>query len=98
MCSLPRPQVRSDPTDDYYALAGIFKSTKTMENFTKVARWYENEIATPDELAAKAAHAKLVADQKAAIQKVVEDANRHSWPGLRGAALPQDAEQKYPED
>jgi len=33
--------------DDYYALAGIFQSTKTMEHFKKVARWYENPLATP---------------------------------------------------
>ena len=44
-------------TDDYYALAGIFKSTRTMENFVKLARWYENDLATDAELAQKAAHA-----------------------------------------
>lgn len=32
-------------TSDYYALAGIFKSTKTMEHFTKIARWNECTIA-----------------------------------------------------
>jgi len=34
------------PTADYYSLAGIFKSTKTMENFTVVARWQERPIAS----------------------------------------------------
>jgi cytochrome c553 len=29
---------------DYYALAGIFKSTKTMENFNVVAVWHEHEL------------------------------------------------------
>jgi mono/diheme cytochrome c family protein len=38
------------PTEDYYALAGIFKSTKTMENFSVVARWQERPLATPDVL------------------------------------------------
>ncbi|MCA9176625.1 MAG: PSD1 domain-containing protein [Planctomycetales bacterium] len=34
---------------DYYGLAGIFKSTRTMEHFTKIARW--NEASLPmDEL------------------------------------------------
>lgn len=33
-------------TDDYYALAGIFKSTRTMEHFTKIARWNEVSLAT----------------------------------------------------
>ena len=35
------------PTADYYALAGIFKSTKTMDNFRVVARWQERPIASP---------------------------------------------------
>ena len=36
-----------DPVDqkDYYGLAGIFKSTRTMEHFTKIARW--NEVSLP---------------------------------------------------
>src|SRR5262249_23214334 len=38
---------------DYYAMAGVFVSTKTMENFTKIARWYENPIARPGDLAKK---------------------------------------------
>jgi hypothetical protein len=35
--------------DDYYALAGIFKSTKTMENFSVVARWQELPLGSPQE-------------------------------------------------
>lgn len=31
---------------DYYAMAGIFKSTKTMENFRVVADWYERPIGS----------------------------------------------------
>ena len=53
--------------DDYYGLAGIFKSTRTMENFKKIARWYENSLASPDELARKAAHDRLVAAGKKEI-------------------------------
>ena len=63
------------PMSDYYALAGIFKSTKTMEHFKKVARWHENSIATSDELARKAEHERKVAEQKAVIDKFVADAN-----------------------
>ncbi len=36
---------------DYYALAGIFKSTRTMENFTVVARWQERPVATSEAIA-----------------------------------------------
>jgi hypothetical protein len=34
---------------DYYGLAGIFKSTTTMENFSVVARWQELPVAVPSE-------------------------------------------------
>jgi len=33
------------PTADYYSLAGIFKSTKTMEHFNVVAKWHEHVLA-----------------------------------------------------
>ncbi len=32
------------PTADYYALAGIFKSTRTMDHFKVVARWHERPL------------------------------------------------------
>ncbi|MCH2210501.1 MAG: DUF1549 domain-containing protein [Fuerstiella sp.] len=32
------------PTEDYYSLAGIFKSSKTMENHEVVAVWYERQL------------------------------------------------------
>ncbi len=51
---------------DYYALAGIFKSTKTMENFKVVAEWHEHELAT------RADREKL-----AAIEKRVSEIRRN---------------------
>jgi Protein of unknown function (DUF1553)/Protein of unknown function (DUF1549)/Planctomycete cytochrome C len=33
------------PQADYYSLAGIFKSSKTMENFKVVAKWHEYVLA-----------------------------------------------------
>src|SRR6185436_5596481 len=63
---------------DYYGLAGVFVSTKTMENFKKVARWYENPLATPDELKRKAesdaAAAKLKERIKGLTAKRDDDA------------------------
>ena len=35
------------PTRDYYALAGIFKSTKTMSNLATVAMWTERPLTDP---------------------------------------------------
>ena len=51
---------------DYYALAGIFKSSKTMDNFGVVARWQERPIAVPEIVAERdrlqAAAAAIQAD------------------------------------
>src|SRR4051795_11167061 len=33
------------PQADYYSMAGIFKSSKTMENFKVVAKWHEYVLA-----------------------------------------------------
>ena len=54
-------------TEDYYALAGIFKSTKTMEHFTKIARWNEVDISTDAERAQQQRHAALVKAKEAEI-------------------------------
>ncbi len=62
-------------TADYYGLAGIFKSTRTMEHFKKVAKWYENPLTTATSAAAKAAFDEQVAVKRAAIQTLVERAN-----------------------
>ncbi|MFZ4507905.1 MAG: DUF1549 domain-containing protein, partial [Fimbriimonas sp.] len=49
------------PAKDYYALAGIFKSTKTMQNFRVVAEWNERQLGpkeTQEKLAAIEAEIK----------------------------------------
>jgi len=52
-------------TSDYYALAGIFKSTKTMEDFKVVARWQELPLATRAAIEARQEHqARLAAKQE----------------------------------
>jgi cytochrome c553 len=59
-------------TDDYYALAGIFKSTQTMESLKTIAKWHENEIATADQLRHRDEHTAQVAAKQAEIQKQIE--------------------------
>ena len=44
------------PQADYYSLAGIFKSSKTMENFKVVAKWHEYVLAPPEDRARLQAH------------------------------------------
>ncbi len=60
---------------DYYALAGIFKSTKTMDNFRVVARWHERPIAGT-ELQELARHQeKKLAEKREAILKLKAQAD-----------------------
>ncbi|MEZ6033094.1 MAG: DUF1553 domain-containing protein [Planctomycetaceae bacterium] len=58
---------------DYYAFAGIFKSTKTMDNFSVVARWQERPVALPEVVAErdrqKAAADAIQADITQRMQK-----------------------------
>ena len=61
------------PTRDYYALASIFKSTKTMENHKVVAVWHEREVNTPEQQAVLESYMKKHGVQKAAIDKLIAD-------------------------
>ncbi len=63
---------------DYYALAGIFKSTRTMETFKKVARWHEVSLADEADLARQAAHDAKVAAKKKEIAALVERRKQQS--------------------
>ncbi|MDR3638345.1 MAG: PSD1 and planctomycete cytochrome C domain-containing protein [Isosphaeraceae bacterium] len=86
-------------TADYYGLAGIFKSTRTMETFTKVAKWYENPLASDADLARKAAFDQEVAAKKKAIQSLIDDANKRLKADKGDAfTLPKDPEPLYPKE
>lgn len=61
-------------TVDYYALAGILSSTRTMESLTIVAKWNENSIAKPEDIDLRTTHESRIADQKARIATAVEAA------------------------
>ncbi|HUQ94373.1 MAG TPA: DUF1549 domain-containing protein [Bryobacteraceae bacterium] len=55
------------PTADYYSMAGIFKSTHTMDNFKVVAKWHEHVLAPKADRDRLAAHeARLEAKRKEA--------------------------------
>jgi hypothetical protein len=59
---------------DYYALAGIFKSTRTMENFTVVARWQERALASRDAVERDADLKRKIAATQADIERLEADA------------------------
>ena len=58
------------PTADYYALAGIFKSTKSMQNHKVVAMWNERALAPDEGRSRLEAHKKHVARLEAEIKKL----------------------------
>ncbi|MFA6542836.1 MAG: PSD1 and planctomycete cytochrome C domain-containing protein [Limisphaerales bacterium] len=74
------------PTADYYAMAAIFKSTRTMDSFKIVAKWHETSLATPEEEAAQAAFDKRLAAQKSAITTLTNKANAALLADLRARA------------
>ena len=99
---------------DYYALAGILKSTETMESLKRLARWRENVLATPAEQdahrrmqarieALKSEIATLVAKTRealAATQPATQPAPQPpAPPGAAAAAKPAAVpEEAFPEE
>ncbi len=82
--------------DDYYGLAGIFKSTRTMESFTKIARWQENPIPLSADTARKTQHEQQVSLKAQQIEERIASAKR-KLPDPAGETVPQDVEKRFPE-
>ncbi len=83
--------------DDYYGLAGIFKSTRTMESFKKVAKWQENLIALPEELARKEKHEQRISEKKSQIEDRIAMAKGKLAPPT-GETVPEDLEKRFPQE
>ena len=85
-------------TADYYGLAGIFKSTRTMDQYTKIAQWHENPTPTPETLALKTTHDAEVAKRKESVQAFTEKADGLVKASLTAEqAVPEKLEDHYPE-
>ncbi len=63
------------PTEDYYSLAGILKSSKTMEDFNVVATWHEYVLAPKEQRDALDAHLAKIKTKNDAIQKITRAEN-----------------------
>ena len=63
------------PTAEYYSMAGIFKSSKTMENFKVVAEWHEFVLAPADNRAQLEAHLDQIKAKQDAITAVTKAEN-----------------------
>ena len=86
-------------TEDYYSLAGIFKSTRTMETFKTIAKWQEHEIATAEQLKQKEQHQQQVKAKSGEIEQFVKAANEALVSSMaEGAKLPEKPEEQYPEE
>lgn len=85
-------------TADYYGLAGIFKSTRTMDSYIKIAKWHENPVATPAELARQAEYDSQHAAKKQAVDAFVAQADKQAKESLAADAKPPDKlDTLYPE-
>jgi hypothetical protein len=84
------------PTDDYYALAAIFKSTQTMDSLKTLAKWHEPAVATPEDYRLQEAYEKQVAAHKLSITNFVAEANRVLLVTIKTNALPKNPEKLYP--
>ncbi|MCX7400437.1 MAG: PSD1 and planctomycete cytochrome C domain-containing protein [Planctomycetales bacterium] len=90
-----------DPIDtaDYYGLAGIFKSTRTMDTYTKVAKWHEHPLKSAEATQMQADYEAQVAAKKLAIDTTVRSADEALQASLPdGAVLPESKESQYPEE
>jgi len=63
------------PQSDYYAMAGIFKSSKTMENFKVVAQWHEYVLAPKPDRDRLAAHLALIEAKRKEAGKITSAEN-----------------------
>jgi len=82
-------------TADYYALAGIFKSTKTMDSLKTIAKWHEHSFATPAHKKLKEKHEALIATQKKVVNAFTAKANQQLLVELKLKKLPANPEGKY---
>jgi cytochrome c553 len=55
---------------DYYALAGMFYSTKSMQSYGVVARWHERAVGTAESVAKLAEHEKTRTTASDIVKKV----------------------------
>jgi mono/diheme cytochrome c family protein/cytochrome c553 len=89
-----------DPIDtaDYYGLAGIFKSTRTMETYKKVARWHENPLPSDDARALKATYDQQLADKQRAVDMFLAEAKEALQRQHPGQKPPETLEAQFPEE
>lgn len=71
------------PARDYYALAGVFKSTKTMADLRHLSRWLERPLETKAEAERRAQWGRDHEQAQKAYQALRNEARDHQRQGLR---------------
>ena len=85
-------------TADYYGLAGIFKSTRTMDSYTKVAKWHEHLLPSAAASALQTAFDADVTARKQAIEVIITSADKQAREGLAAdATVSEKLDPLYPE-
>jgi cytochrome c553 len=90
-----------DPIDaaDYYGLAGIFKSTRTMDTYIKVAKWHENLLPSDAATQMQARYEAELAAKKRELELFVAAADARAKESLpEGSSPPEKLETLYPEE
>lgn len=84
-------------TADYYALAGIFKSTKTMESLNVVSRWNERPLGSPGEFEAWKRHSNKTRELETKLRATREAASK-ALPEEHRSRPAAEKEKLFPED
>lgn len=85
-------------TADYYGLAGIFKSTRTMDTYVKVAKWHENVLESEATKSAQAAYDLQLMQKKEALAASIAKANEQAKNTVEaGKPVPENLEPLFTE-
>ncbi|HCA49095.1 MAG TPA: hypothetical protein DEP12_01730 [Planctomycetaceae bacterium] len=84
-------------TEDYYALASIFKSTHTMESYKRIAKWNENEVFTPQSKAEYERYNVLLNEVQTQVNDTTEAAKQDLLKRLGVETLPEKPEEQFSE-
>jgi mono/diheme cytochrome c family protein len=81
---------------DYYALAGIFKSTHTMDSFQTIARWHEHELHDAAYQRAQARHAERLESARQRLETLTAAAAAPTPGPTDEGPAPEDAKAALP--
>ncbi len=85
------------PTEDYYALAGVLKSTRSMQNLDFVSQWSEVNITPAADMKRLEAHQALVKSAQKTLDSLVAKANSELT-NKSGQKLPKEPRKDYPKE